>query len=569
MKAGDVTINGYTFNTENLLYLYKKIGPTSLTLNIVVYTDADTDAPNIPGFGLFQAPGEKCAAGDREPYDCAAPFVLYHDLPLASKCAVLDHWFYDAGIAHENGTNNLISEDYAAWYLQAGGWVSPKAALNTEPTCDELNALHRLTNGLGNAYQSQLPFGGLREELWVKIYNQIKLLPSIAQFWKSSFLAKDSVFYKLYFASYQGLFIAYPAKAMSVTYNPLIRPWYRLATSHPNKFVVTTPYKDFSTGELVASGATAIIAPNSTHIFGVAAFDYKFSEFLKYCDDTLSVVCQETDGHHCYLIDSNAFLVYYDGIADDINDDDISHKFFGDIEPTLMQNMLDIGFFTSRTHKNYIDDSLDVSYSVDEDFYRSMELTEVRRTFQFNAGSWTVHQIPGTNLYWIHVDDWSLTGIYPEHCPEDPACSSVWSPGCIKDSYPGAPCVSIVEDVCFKPDTPTQSESTCSAVQLEGGSLALLEDGVESEFCATCFANDCSVPPTWWQSLSGGEQAGIIIGSILGFMCCVSVGWFLYCKWGSYHAADVKVVETDENVAVDKPEENVAVNVAAAVALST
>ena len=521
-----------------------------MTLNIVVYTDADTDAPNIPGFGLFEAPSEECPPQNREPYGCAAPFVLYHDLPLAEKCAL--EWYNDSGIAHENGTNNLISEDYAAWYLHAGGWVSPEAALNTEPTCDELNALHRLANGLGNAYQSQLPFGGFREELWVKIYSQIKLLPSIAQFWKSCFLAKDSVFYKLYFASYQGLFIAYPAKAMSVTYNPLMRPWYRLATSHPNKFVVTTPYKDFSTGELVASGATAIIAPNSTHIFGVAAFDYKFSEFLKYCDRTINVVCQERYGHHCYLIDSNAFLVYYAGIADDVNDDDISHKFFGDVEPTLMQNMLDIGFFTNYTHRNYIDDSLDISYSVDEDFYRSMELIEVSRTFEFNSGSWTVHQIPGTNLYWIHVDEWSLTGIYPEHCPEDPACSSVRSPGCIRGSHAGAPCVSVVEDVCSKPDTPTQIASTCSAVQLKGKSLTLLENGVESEFCATCFADDCFASTTWWQSFSGGEKAGIIIGFVLAFICCVSVVWFLYCKLRLHLNTETTVEETDDNVVVNK-----------------
>ena len=482
-QAGDATVSGYAFNTENLLYFYKKVGPTSLTLSIAVYTDADTDAPNVPEFGFMGSPSTVCAAEELEPSQCIAPFVLYHNLPLAEECAV--EWLSDAGIVYQAAFNTTVSEDYAAWYLQAGGWNSPNLAIDGNLTCDELNALHTFTNRLGNVFGADMPFGGFRDELWVKIINEIKVLPSIGEFWKSSYLEEGSPFYRMNFASYQGLCISFPAKARNTSYNPLIQPWYSLAAANLASFVVTTPYEDFSTGELVMSGATAIIAPNTTHTFGVVAFDYKFSEFLDHWNDTLSAQCQTSDGHFCYLIDSNAFLLYYEGIADDINDDDISHKFFGDFEPTLMQNLLDIGFFKNSTHRNYLDDSLDISYFADEDVYELLDLNATQRNFEYNSGLYTVHQISETNLYLVHVDGWSQSNVYPSDCPEDPTCSSVRSPGCIMDMNDD--CVSIAEDICANPDIVTLP--TCEVWE------CIIEPDVRSDFCATNFLGDCGPAP--------------------------------------------------------------------------
>ena len=490
-KAGDVTFNGYTFTTENLLYFYSKVGPKSLTLNIAIYTNEDTEYPNIPGFGLAGSPNTVCAVEEQEPSDCIAPFVLYHDLQLADACEV--DWFDEAGIVYNTAIGDLNSEEYAAWYLRAGGWNSPNAALNTQPTCDQLDALHTFTNRLGSSFGSDMPFGGFRDELWLKLFNQIKVLPSMGQFWKSNqtathspfettgSLESGSVFDIMYFASYQGLFIIYPARKMAGTYNPLIRPWYQAAASLPDSTVITTPYKDFSTGELVASGAVAITAPNSTDIFGVAAFDYDFSAFVQYWDETLNSVCQSNDGHFCYLMDSHGFLLYYNGIAGDVNDDDISHKFVGDFEPTLMQSLLDIGLFNNQTNANYLDDTLDLSYTVDDEVYATLALSETAREFEYNAGEYTVHKIVGTNLYLVRIDDWSQTYPYPSDCPNDAACSSVRSPGCIMDAAES--CVSIKDDICASPDTPTLSDNNCVAESLDDDILSMLEEGVHLDFC--------------------------------------------------------------------------------------
>ena len=510
LQAGDA---------ENLLYFYQKVGPTSLTLNIVIFTDADTEKPNIPGFGLISSPGTKCSAEEQAPYHCLAPFVLYHDLPLANSCSV--DWYSEAGIQYSSAHSDWISEDNVMWYLQAGGWGSPSAAVHGQPTCDQLNALHTLTNRLGNPFAREMPFGGFREELWTKIFSEIKVLSSLTQFWKSDYLASDSVFFYLYFATYQGLFIMYPAQTMGATYNPLIRPWYRLAATYPDLLVVTTPYLDFTSGQLIATGATAIMAPNTTDILGVAAFDYKFSEFLDYFDETLKAGCQKSDGHYCYLMDTNAFLLYYDGIVDDMGDDDISHKFFGDVEPTLMQDMLDIGFFIKHTHSNYIDDSQDISYSADEGVYQSMRLNELPRNFGYNSGTYTVHQITGTNLYFVHVDDWSLSMMYPMDCPDNSACPSVRSPGCIRDDE--GDCLSIVEDICQNPDTPAQDMSTCSAIEVNEQSLIMLEDGVKSDFCATCFDDDCATKAAW--KLPGWASVLITLASICFCCSCSCIVW--------------------------------------------
>merc|ERR1719295_213147 len=485
--AGDVTVSGYNFNTEHLLYFYKKVGPSSLTLNIVMYTDDDTDEPEIPGFGFTLPVSGECNAEELEPSDCLSPFVLYHNLTLAAACEM--DWKDEAGIVKSAATDNFGSEDYAAWFLQAGGWDSPNAAINGHMSCDELDALHKFTNQLAVIQQSSMPFGGLRSEMWAKIKNQIMTLPSMGQFWKAGYLAVDSVFYQIYFASYQGLHITYPARTMSAHYNPVIRPWYRAAASQPDKLVVTTPYVDFSTGELVATGAAVITAPDTDFTFGVAAFDYEFSEFLDYWDDTLNAECQYSDGHVCYLIDSSAFMLYYSGIAGDVDDDDISHKFIGDLEPTLFQSLMDIGFFKNNTHANYLEDSLDVSYTADEDLYRSEYLNETTRSFLYNTGLYTVHQIRGTNLYLIHIDNYGLTGSqYPGNCPET-ACESVRTPGCIKDN--NGDCVPVVADACVTPDVPARPSVQCAASSLDENTQCILTKGVQSDFCASDYDEDC------------------------------------------------------------------------------
>ena len=256
--------------------------------------------------------------------------------------------------------------------------------------------------------------------------------------------------------------------------------------------MVTTPYSDFSTGELVASGATVITAPNTTHTFGVAAFDYEYSAFLEYYDDTLGDVCQTSDGHYCFLMDASGFLLYYNGIVGDVNDNDISHKFFGDAEPTLMQNLLDIEFFTNHTHSNYLRDSLDVSYTADEEMYGLLDLSGTPRSFEYNSGQYTVHQITGTNLYLVHIDGYAQTMMYPDDCPNDAVCASVRSPGCITDA--AGSCVSVVADICVSPDDPTLPSVNCVATVLDANTHCMLDNGVQSDFCASDFGEECPNP---------------------------------------------------------------------------
>ena len=379
---------------------------------------------------------------------------------------------------------------YASWFLQADGYESPLAAADGMPTCDELDALRTLTNQDGTVFVDEMPFGGFRTDLWSRIFNQIQILPPLGQFWKPSYAQSGSPFYQMYFASYQGVYISYPPKPMSSTYNPLVQPWYRAAISHPDVFVLSTPYADFSSGQLVASGAVMIRAPNSTQTFGVAAFDYQFNELLSYWNNTLSAVCQHSEGQYCYLIDSTGFMLYYDGIEDDLNDDDISYKFFGDVEPTLMQNLLDIGFFINHTHANYVENTLEASYTVNEAVYQSLQLNEMGKSFEYNSGEYTVHQITGIDLYLVFIDGYSLTNVYPNDCPDDPICPSVRSPGCITDHF--GECASILMDVCSAPDNPMMPSGTCNSLNLDDNAMSILQDGVQSDFCATCYEEECA-----------------------------------------------------------------------------
>ena len=124
-----------------------------------------------------------------------------------------------------------------------------------------------------------------------------------------------------------------------------------------------------------------------------------------------------------------------------------------------------------------------------------MQLNANAQTFAYNVGTYTVHQITGTNLYLIYVDNWSLTNVYPYNCPDNSVCSSVRSPGCIEDNW-GA-CISIVADVCVTQDTPTvQTIDYCAANDLDKDIRYILEERSQSDFCACEFSGYCTISPT-------------------------------------------------------------------------
>ena len=493
--AGDIRYNGFVREEADVIYYFSGVGLHSLALGIAIFSDAETRIPEVPGFGLATAPSAECDLNDTEPFDCRAPFVLYHDLERMDECE--SHWFLDADIHFDSsGSDTLQSTEYAAWYLQAGGYESPMDAVHAAPTCDELDALHSFTNALRGetVYADDMPFGSFRAEVWSKLFSSVQTLPAMAQFWKPHFVADDSVFFALYFASYQGVFVVYPAMALSPTYNPLIRPWYQRAVSYPNELIYTTPYVDFFTGILVATGATTINAPNASYPFGVAGFDYEYSEFLLYWADTMSEVCSQPTNAKCYLIDSSAFLLYYDGIDADLADADISYKFFGDFEPALMQSLLEREFFVRDEHENYLENTRDISYMADRAVYDALALNANASAFGYNHGTYTVHSVGDTNLYLVHIDGYASD--YSDGLPLAGAdcpgvgCELVRAPGCITDSQ--GRCETVVTDVCVEPDELSDDAGAqCTVPIVDANVICILERGVESDMCASVFARDC------------------------------------------------------------------------------
>eukprot|EP01083_Nonionella_stella_P082771 228562_1 len=56
----------------------------------------------------------------------------------------------------------LYITQYPLFYLQSGLFEHQADALSVDPSCDSLEELHKLTNGLGAYDASDLPFGGFR-----------------------------------------------------------------------------------------------------------------------------------------------------------------------------------------------------------------------------------------------------------------------------------------------------------------------------------------------------------------------------------------------------------------------
>eukprot|EP01083_Nonionella_stella_P078740 215647_1 len=309
LPAGDVVYNGYISEDAELLYIYAAVGPSSLSIAIVIYSESKVEAPNVPSFGLKSSPSEDCS-DSTDLSACLAPFNLFHRLDLMTKCN--SSWLATAQVV--NGSEGVLyTTQYPVYYLQSGLFEHQSNALNNDPSCDQLNQLHRLTNRLGGYDINNLPFDGLRQEISQNVLNSIFTLSSLHELWKPVFLANDSLFISMYFGHYQGLHISYPGKQFANSYNNLRRPWYQLAISYPDQMVWVTPYKHATTGKLVTGANTVIYAPNSDYAFGVAGFNYEYEAFVQYWKSVMGSVCDAANDEFCYLIDSSAFCLYYEG----------------------------------------------------------------------------------------------------------------------------------------------------------------------------------------------------------------------------------------------------------------
>eukprot|EP00485_Elphidium_margaritaceum_P006577 CAMPEP_0202689004 /NCGR_PEP_ID=MMETSP1385-20130828/4377_1 /ASSEMBLY_ACC=CAM_ASM_000861 /TAXON_ID=933848 /ORGANISM="Elphidium margaritaceum" /LENGTH=1091 /DNA_ID=CAMNT_0049344079 /DNA_START=25 /DNA_END=3300 /DNA_ORIENTATION=- len=483
--AGDVTYAGYIDEEADLLYFYAGVGPVDLSLVIVVFTESTLTGPNVRGFGLDSAPTSTFCDDASPPLNCASAYTLFNDLDLIAACRY--DWSTQAEIVHSSELdakyafiNHTISLAYGSWYLQPEGWQSATSAIADEASCQQLNALYQYTNiGVGSAGNDELPFGGFRSETRNKLLNSILTMSELYRFWKPAFLDSASPFYQLYFGSYQGLSITYPAKKYNPTFNALKRPWYQRAISNPELFVLTTPYADATSGVLVASGATVITAAESEFAFGVAAFDYTFESFLQYWSAVMDSVCSSGGSTVCYLIDSSAFLLYYQGIANDQSDEDISRKFLGDLEPTLMESLVDRGFFQQETNVNYLSFTQDVSYLTSEHVYETV-IKDTSQSFTYNSGAYEVHRVTGTNLFVVYITNYgkSFTS-YP-----DDAFVLV-APGCL---VAGDACISAIVSVCETPDSPTVGdEETSCGTTLDTFGLCVLKKDARSDLCASNF----------------------------------------------------------------------------------
>ncbi len=78
--------------------------------------------------------------------------VWHHDLSIMKKCNV--SWIEKAQIINSSALNGYdwlnrcVSFENPVWYLQPGSWEQSTNAIQPQPICSEIEALHKLTNRL-------------------------------------------------------------------------------------------------------------------------------------------------------------------------------------------------------------------------------------------------------------------------------------------------------------------------------------------------------------------------------------------------------------------------------------
>eukprot|EP01083_Nonionella_stella_P005835 16849_1 len=175
LPAGNVVYHGYRTEFAELLYIYAGVGPSSLSIAVVIYTELDTTAPLVPAFGMVSAPTTECATDIDNATGCV-PFNMYHRMDRFKECQ--SSWLTQADVVNGSDTDNayydlpvnsfyegkLYSVQNPVYFLQSGLWELEQDALNTDPSCTELSELHKMANQDGSYNVKELPYDGIYKE---------------------------------------------------------------------------------------------------------------------------------------------------------------------------------------------------------------------------------------------------------------------------------------------------------------------------------------------------------------------------------------------------------------------
>ncbi|RIV20171.1 methyl-accepting chemotaxis protein [Alicyclobacillaceae bacterium I2511] len=83
----------------------------------------------------------------------------------------------------------------------------------------------------------------------------------------ANFAATHPSFLHVYVGTDKGYFVQRPYTSMPAGYDPRQRPWYQQALAHAGQVVITSPYKDASTGSMVVTIAKSL--PGNQGVLGV------------------------------------------------------------------------------------------------------------------------------------------------------------------------------------------------------------------------------------------------------------------------------------------------------------
>ena len=207
-SAGDVKYNGFVDQIATLLYNYSPVGPSSLSIAIVMFTTPESVAPFVPSVRLKSVPSETCDSMNWNFTDsshirpCISSFRLYNELNLMVQCRSV--WLREADIINSEVLQEsdiygqkFISLKYPKYHLQPGLWKSESKAIYTDATCSQLNTLHEYTNRMDDSLpyeliQDDLPYDGFRsDDLMIQ---QIEIFTTLHHFWKSAYLSEKKSF---------------------------------------------------------------------------------------------------------------------------------------------------------------------------------------------------------------------------------------------------------------------------------------------------------------------------------------------------------------------------------------
>lgn len=274
----------------------------------------------------------------------------------------------------------------------------------------------------GGSFSNNLTYF-IQRKTAASLRNYVAATNHLDVLWKNiSYLVTYDIYWR-YIGLRNGMFRSFPGHFSRPNYDPRIRPWYILAADSDEELVITAPYEDFTSKEIIATLAKRIYMNSSERkeIAGVMGIDLRLSWLRgKVIEEN---GCNYLSTRSCMIMDKGGFLVYHPEFLKKgkeksaLEESHITQK-----EPNLATELIKKRYLTKKYclgyHKLKPTDEIPEAHT--QMFYQFVGMEGTIKSNEPSCLTYEITSINSTNLYLVKLED-ACSRKENCHCKNGPA----------------------------------------------------------------------------------------------------------------------------------------------------